>query len=100
MFRGIKNLYQKISLLSIVMLFPSLALSWDDSTSLDDVLQSLLSYLTSTPARILALLAIVGVGYGTLYLGRLPKERALAVVIGMGIIFGGAAIMRKLGLSA
>lgn len=68
------------------------------STKIDSVLQALLSYLTSTPARIIAVLAIVGVGYSTLHLGRMPKNRAIAVVIGIGIIFGGAALLQMLGL--
>ena len=68
------------------------------STKIDTVLQALLGYLTSTPARILAVLAIVSVGYSTLHLGRMPKQRAIAVVIGIGIIFGGAALLGMLGL--
>lgn len=68
------------------------------TTKVDSVLQALLSYLTSAPARIIAVLAIVGVGYSTLHLGRMPKQRAVAVVIGIGIIFGGAALLQMLGL--
>lgn len=68
------------------------------STKIDSVLQALLDYLTSTPARIIAVLAIVGVGYATLHLGRMPKQRAISVVVGIGIIFGGAALLQMLGL--
>ncbi len=69
-----------------------------EQTKIDSVLQALLNYLTSSPARLLAVLAIVGVGYSTLYLGRMPKQRAVSVVLGIGIIFGSAAILRMLGL--
>ena len=93
-----KQIKKRRLILCGLLLCPGVAFAWGDSTSLDSVLQSLLNYLTSAPARIFALLAIVSVGYGTLYLGKLPKERALAVVIGIGLIFGGAAIMQKLGL--
>ncbi len=68
------------------------------STKIDTVLQALLDYLTSTPARIIAVLAIVGVGYATLHLGRIQKQRAIAVVVGIGIIFGGAAVLQMLGI--
>ena len=67
------------------------------STKIDSVLQALLAYLTSTPARLIAVLAIVGVGYSTLHLGRMPKQRAISVVIGIGIIFGSAAVFQMLG---
>jgi len=68
------------------------------STEIDKVLQALLDYLTSTPARIIAVLAIVSVGYATLHLGRVQKQRAIAVVVGIGIIFGGAAMLQMLGI--
>jgi type IV secretory pathway VirB2 component (pilin) len=66
------------------------------STKIDKVLQALLDYLTSSPARIIAVLAIVSVGYATLHLGRLQKQKAISVVVGIGIIFGGAAVMQML----
>ncbi len=86
-------------LLSILILNPVFAYS-GQSTKIDTVLQALLDYLTSTPARIIAVLAIVGVGYATLHLGRMPKQRAISVVIGIGIIFGGAALLQMLGLGS
>lgn len=76
---------------------PALAYS-GQSTQIDKVLQALLDYLTSTPARIIAVLAIVGVGYATLHIGRMQKQKAIAVVVGIGIIFGGAAVLQMLGL--
>jgi type IV secretory pathway VirB2 component (pilin) len=68
------------------------------STKIDSVLQALLDYLTSTPARLIAVLAIVGVGYTTLHLGRMPKQRAISIVIGIGIIFGGAYLYEGMDL--
>ena len=85
----------------LLVLFSNSALAYTgQSTKIDSVLQALLDYLTSTPARIIAVLAIVGVGYATLHLGRMPKQRAISVVIGIGIIFGGAALFQMLGLGA
>ncbi|MCB1827842.1 MAG: TrbC/VirB2 family protein [Coxiellaceae bacterium] len=82
-----------------MLLFINSAFAYNgESTKIDSVLQALLDYLTSAPARIIAVLAIVGVGYATLHLGRMPKQRAIAVVIGVGIIFGGAALLQMLGL--
>jgi len=66
------------------------------STKIDKVLQALLDYLTSAPARIIAVLAIVSVGYATLHIGRMQKQKAIAVVVGIGIIFGGAPVLQML----
>lgn len=70
------------------------------STKIDSVLQALLDYLTSTSAQIITVLEIVGVGYATLHLGRMPKQRAVSVVLGIGIIFGGAALLKMLSLGS
>lgn len=88
---------RKITLFLLLFFNSAFAYS-GQSTKIDSVLQALLDYLTSAPARIIALLAIVGVGYTTLFLGRMPKKRAISVVIGIGIIFGGAALLQMLGL--
>ena len=83
----------------LLYFFSNSALAYEgQSTKIDSVLQALLNYLTSTPARLIAVLAIVGVGYATLHLGRIPKQRAISIVIGIGIIFGGAALLQMLGL--
>ncbi len=83
----------------LLLFSPSVFAYSGQSTAIDKVLQALLDYLTSTPARIIAVLAIVSVGYATLHLGRLQKNKAISVVVGIGIIFGGAAIMQMLGVS-
>lgn len=88
---------RRILLLFFTFSNPVLAYN-GQSTKIDSVLQALLDYLTSAPARIIAVLAIVGIGYATLHLGRMPKHRAISVVIGIGIIFGGAALLQMLGL--
>jgi type IV secretory pathway VirB2 component (pilin) len=66
---------------------------------LSSVLTSLIKLLTSTPARLLFVLSIIGIGYGTLALGRIPKEKAVAAVVGIGIVFSASYIAQKLGLS-
>lgn len=86
-----------IGIIYFILSRPILAYS-GQSTEIDKVLQALLDYLTSTPARIIAVLGIVSVGYATLHLGRMQKQKAIAVVVGIGIIFGGAAILQMLGI--
>jgi len=87
-----------IGIFFLLAMTPAWAADTVGTTKIDTVLQALLDYLTSTPARLLAVLSIVGVGYATLYLGRMPKQRAVAVVVGIGIIFGAAALSQMLGL--
>ena len=86
-----------LSLFSLALSKNVLAYS-GQSTKIDTVLKALLDYLTSTPARIVAVLAIISVGYATLHLGRMPKQKAIAVVVGIGIIFGGSAVLQMLGV--
>jgi len=84
------------TIILMILLKPKLVIA---ATTLDSVLQNFTSYLTATPARLIAILAIVGVGFSTVYLGKLPKERAIATVVGIGIIFGGATLLNVLGVS-
>lgn len=70
-----------------------------DSDMLSSVLSGLISMLTSTPAKLMFVLSIIGVGYGTLALGQIPKERAVTIVIGIGIIFSASYIAQKMGLA-
>lgn len=87
--------------LPILALLCSPSLAWADSTGSDmisSVLGGLISVLTSTPARLMFVVAIIGVGYGTLALGKIPKEKAVAIVIGIGIVFSASFIAQKMGL--
>lgn len=86
--------------LSLLMLtgLPSLAFADSGSDMISSVLSGLISVLTSTPARLMFVLAIIGVGYGTLALGKIPKEKAIAIVIGIGIVFSASFIAQKMGL--
>ncbi|MDF1796450.1 MAG: TrbC/VirB2 family protein [Coxiellaceae bacterium] len=65
---------------------------------ISNVLRGLIDLLTSTPARLVFVVAIIGVGYGTLALGKIPKQRAIATVIGIGIVFSASYIAQKIGL--
>jgi type IV secretory pathway VirB2 component (pilin) len=69
-----------------------------DSDMISSVLNSLVDLVTSTPAKILFVLAIIGVGYGTLVLGRIERSRAIGIILGVGIIFSSGYIANQLGL--
>ncbi len=78
---------------------PSLALAYDGSSDvISSVLRGLIELLASTPARLMFVVAIIGVGYGTLALGKIPKERAVSIVVGIGIVFSASYIAQKMGL--
>jgi type IV secretory pathway VirB2 component (pilin) len=69
----------------------------DDSSQITSILTKLVELLQSNIARCLAVLAIVAVGYATVYLGKLPKERAVSIVLGICIVFGAKYILQTLG---
>lgn len=89
MCKKLKNIF--VGMMFLFM--PTLALA---DTTLTDVLQHALDYLTSTPARVLATIAIVGVGYASWHLGKIPKERAIAIIVGIGIVFGATTLLNIL----
>ncbi len=96
-----KRVFKKqLPLLSLLSL-PSMALASSGSGDMiSSVLSGLINLLTSTPARLMFVVAIIGVGYGTLALGKIPKEKAISVVIGIGIVFSASFIAQKMGLGA
>ncbi len=65
---------------------------------LSGVLGGLINLLTATPARLMSVAAIIGVGYGTLALGKIPKEKAMTIAIGIGIVFSASYIAQRMGL--
>ena len=66
------------------------------SGSLESTVSNFLSYLTGTLGKTLAGLAIVSVGFGCFVLGRVPKEYVIAVVVGVGLVFGCNALVSQL----
>ena len=84
----------------IIGLFPGIGSAYTNdinSDQLTSVLNALVDLVTSSPAKILFVLAIIGVGYSTLALGKMNKSRALSVVIGIGIVFSAGYIAQQLG---
>ncbi len=81
-----------------IFLFPQWCLAAGETDVISSVLSGLIDILTSTPARLVFVLAIIGIGYGTLALGKVPKQRAIATVIGIGIVFSASYLAQKMGL--
>mgnify|MGYP001076623506 CR=1 FL=1 len=75
------------------MIFPSLSFAGNDSVSFTDALTHFLDYLTGPVGQAVALLAIVGVGYGCFVLGKLSKGAACTTVLGIGIVFGAHGLL-------
>ena len=83
-------------ILAVWGLTASVALA-DSGSQITSILTKVVDLLQSNIARCLAVIAIVAVGYGTVYLGRIPKERAVSIVLGICIVFGAKFILETLG---
>lgn len=68
--------------------------------AIDSILNAIVDLLTSDIARLVGLLSIIGIGYATLELGKIPKARGIYSCIGIGIIFGAGAIASKFGFGS
>jgi len=80
------------------LLLPNAVFASTSSDQITPILNGVIQLLSSGIARLIFVLAIVGVGYGWLYLGRLPKERAIAAIVGIGIVFSATWIAQQLGV--
>lgn len=99
--KRLKNFSKKRLSIWTLLFSPTVALADNGSGDmLSSVLSGLIDLLTSTPARLMFVVAIIGVGYATLALGKIPKEKAVAIVIGIGIVFSAAYIAQKMGLGS
>lgn len=61
-----------------------------------ETLNNFLGYLTGDVGKAVAGLAIVGIGFGCFGLGKIPKSYVIAVIVGVGIVFGTKAILSML----
>jgi len=86
---------------ALLLLFsPTLALADSGGFQLQSILQALINFLNGGIARTLFVLSIIGVGYGWLYLGRIPQGRAIGAIIGIGIVFSASYIAQQLGVGS
>ena len=90
-----KKLSRLLLLGSSFFLAPSITLA-SDSVSFTGALNNFLAYLTGDVGKAIALLAIVGVGYGCFVLGKLSKGAACTTVLGIGIVFGAHGLLTTL----
>ncbi len=91
-YHKLRNCVGHILLTVYLLLLPGLACA-----DLLSTLNGFLGYLTGGVGKAVAALAIVAVGFGCFAMGKVPKAYVIAVVIGVGIIFGSSAILQALG---
>ncbi len=84
-------------LIPVVLVFYGSLARADSGSQITTILTKLVELLQSNIARCLAVIAIVAVGYGTVYMGKIPKERAMSIVLGICIVFGAKYILQTLG---
>ncbi|UNE53775.1 TrbC/VirB2 family protein [Bartonella machadoae] len=84
-------------LISIIVGDPSYAANADTGGlgKLDGVLQNIVSMMTGTTARLIAIICVVAVGIGWMY-GFIDLRKAAYCIIGIGIVFGASALVDKL----
>ncbi len=58
----------------------------------ETALQTVVSYMTGSTARLIAILAVAGVGLSMLA-GQISVRTALGVILGIAVIFGSATIV-------
>ncbi len=86
-----------LALIGSISCTPALASSLS-SNKVSEVIERVTDLITSDIGKGLCTLAIIGVGFGWLKLGKLEKEQALAVIIGIGVIYSAAYIVRQFGV--
>ena len=97
--KSINNVYKSSAPLLVLTLFaPISARASSGGFVLVNILQGLVQLLNSGVARVIFVVSIIGVGYGWLYLGRIPKDKAIGAIIGIGIVFSASYIGQQLGV--
>ena len=92
----INNLW-RVAVLFIVI-FPQFAFAFGgDIPPLTNALNNLASFLDSSFVKVVGVLAVIGVGYSTLHLGKMNKEQAIWTIVGIGLIVGAGQVMNLLG---
>jgi type IV secretory pathway VirB2 component (pilin) len=69
---------------------PGIAFAGSDVTQ---TLTNFLGYLTGAWGKVIAALAIVGIGYACFFLGKVHKGYVVAVVVGIGLVFGAQEVL-------
>lgn len=66
------------------------------ATGIQSVLDKAAVYLSGPLARSVGIIAIIGAGYLCLFQHKFPKEQFVWILVGLGIIFGAAALYNLL----
>lgn len=94
---NINKPYRLMQLALYLLLFLLPETTWaSDVATIDTALQSILDILTGTAAKLIATIAIAGVGFLWMS-GKLSIKQAVIIGLGIGIIFGAPEIASLLG---
>lgn len=77
-------------ILASTIVFPNAALA--AGAPWETALQTVVNYMTGSTARLIAILAVAGVGVSMLA-GQISVRTALGVILGIAVIFGSATIV-------
>ncbi|MDO8954610.1 MAG: TrbC/VirB2 family protein [Gammaproteobacteria bacterium] len=83
----------KIAYLVYLSLLPCISFADADVAG---TLNNFFAYLTGPLGQVIALLAIAGVGIGCFVLGKINKMWVIAVVVGIGCVFGAHSMLSML----
>ena len=95
----IKNYVWRWYLLLGTITMPATVFSDTNTDKVQSILQGLADLLSGTWARLIFIIAIIGVGYG-LISGKMEKGRALMIVLGIAIVFSASYIATTIGVTA
>lgn len=79
------------ALLSALCALPSAS----HAASIESIVMAATRYLTGSVAKSIGVLVVIGLGYLTLFTNKFPKESFIMVLVGSGMIFGGAELYRR-----
>jgi type IV secretion system protein VirB2 len=91
-----RNLGMSVLVLTMVcgwsLAFPHAAMAASGSAPWESALQTVVDFMTGSTARLIAILAVAGVGVGMLA-GYMSIRSALSVIVGIAVVFGSATIV-------
>ncbi|WP_336277033.1 TrbC/VirB2 family protein [Bartonella sp. CB178] len=84
-------------LTAVVVFDPVHAASGNTNTlgKVDDVLQNIVTMMTGTTAKLMAIICVAAVGIGWMY-GFIDLRKAAYCILGIGIVFGAPNVVSKL----
>lgn len=91
------SLFKKMIPLVLLSLNPLAAFASLGNNAIANGLDNLIDLITGEVGTSLCTLAIIGVGFLWLKLGKLEKEQALAVIIGIGVIYSASWLAAEFG---